>query len=195
MLLAQAGISVAHTSASPDESSVRKRARVDETGGVQTPQLCDGITCYDNKTLKEEGVDAVVRSAFNSARSLEADVFRDLEGHLFQKCLKATKQNTAKDDSDASWLKRLREDGSGTTPSLRAVLDDFEGDVCLATRSVSLKSRAVVGGDVGDFVANNVMVCCTSWDRDGEFFATAGTNKSICIYEVDAVMNLSLIHI
>ena len=190
MLLAQAGISVAHTSASPDESSVRKRARVDETGGVQTPQLCDGITCYDDKTLKEEGVDAVVRSAFNSARSLEADVFTDLERHLFQKCLKATKQNTAKDDSDASWLKRLREDGSGTTPSLRAVLDDFEGDVCLATRSVSLKSRAVVGGDVGDFVSNNVMVCCTSWDRDGEFFATAGTNKSICIYEVDAVMNM-----
>ena len=62
-------------------------------GGVRIPQLCDGITCYDDKTLKEEGVDAVVRSAFNSARSLEADVFRDLEEHLFQKCLKATKQN------------------------------------------------------------------------------------------------------
>lgn len=191
MLLAQAGISVAHTSGSPDGSSVRKRARVDETGGVHTSQPCDGITCYDDETLKEEGVDAVVRSAFNPARSLEADVFGDLERQLFQKCLKATKQNAAtKDDSDASWLKRLREDGSDATPSLRAVLDDFESDVCLATRAVSIKSRAAIGGDVSDFVANNFMVCCASWDRDGEFFATAGTNKSICIYEVDAVMHM-----
>jgi len=191
MLLAQAGISVAHTSGSPDGSSVRKRARVDETGGVHPSQPCDGITCYDDETLKEEGVDAVVRSAFNPARSLEPDVFGDLERQLFQKCLKATKHNTTtNDDSDASWLKRFREDGSDATLSLRTVLDDFESDVCLATRAVSIKSRAAIGGDVSDFVANNFMVCCASWDRDGEFFATAGTNKSICIYEVDAVMHM-----
>jgi len=34
------------------------------------------------------------------------------------------------------------------------------------------------------------MVCCASWDRDGELFATAGTSRSICVYEADAVMKL-----
>lgn len=178
VLLAEAGVakgSASEHSDSPD----RKRARVVE----------HAMECYDDETLTLKDLDSVVHTAFKSPKSLEPAVFADLERGLFDKCAVAIKEGGTKGDSDAAWLKRVRADGVDTT-AVRDALEEFENEICLATRAVSIKRCASIGGDFADFAANNSMVCCASWDRDGELFATAGTSKSICVYETSAVMTL-----
>lgn len=171
---------------SSDASASRKRSRTEE--GIHAT---DGdVTCYDDGTLKYKNLKAVVSSAFRSAKSLEPHVFADLEISLFDKCAEAMKTSTSNGDSDGTWLKRLREDVAQDGYSVRDALDEFESELCLVTRSVSLKRCASIGGDFADFAANNSMVCCASWDRDAELFATAGTSRSICVYETEAVMRL-----
>ncbi|XP_002533551.2 protein SPA1-RELATED 3 isoform X2 [Ricinus communis] len=41
----------------------------------------------------------------------------------------------------------------------------------------------------GDLLNSSNLVCSLSFDRDGEFFATAGVNKKIKIFECDAIIN------
>lgn len=167
--------------------AARKRARKESTSGATEV----GVSCYDDGTLMHKNLNSVVKSAFRSAKSLERQVFEDLEISLFDKCIVAMRQTSPSDcDSDGAWLKRVRENVGGSGYSVCNALDDFESEIRLVTRSVSLKRCASIGGDVTDFVANNSMVCCASWDRDGELFATAGTSRSICVYEADAVMKL-----
>ena len=40
----------------------------------------------------------------------------------------------------------------------------------------------------GDLLNSSNLVCCLSFDRDGEFFATAGVNKKIKIFECDTII-------
>ena len=185
---------VTEVGANTNDSDVpaKKRAKRDEdadyshAAGVKT----GSIACYDDKSLKLVDLSAVVYSGFRSAKSLEASVFVDLERSLFVKCARAMAADGAnqasKSDSDGAWVKRLRADGA----SVQQALEKFEDELCLVTRSISLKRCASIGGDFADFAANNAMVCCASWDRDGELFATAGTSKSICVYETSAVVRL-----
>lgn len=41
----------------------------------------------------------------------------------------------------------------------------------------------------GDLLNSSNLVCCLSFDRDGEFFATAGVNKKIKVFECDTIIN------
>ncbi|PSS16178.1 Protein SPA1-RELATED like [Actinidia chinensis var. chinensis] len=41
----------------------------------------------------------------------------------------------------------------------------------------------------GDLLNSSNLVCSLSFDRDGEFFATAGVNKKIKIFEYDTILN------
>ncbi|KAK7272542.1 hypothetical protein RJT34_29201 [Clitoria ternatea] len=41
----------------------------------------------------------------------------------------------------------------------------------------------------GDLLHSSNLVCSLSFDRDGEFFATAGVNKKIKVFECDAIVN------
>ncbi|KAF5478658.1 hypothetical protein F2P56_005199 [Juglans regia] len=41
----------------------------------------------------------------------------------------------------------------------------------------------------GDLLNSSNLVCSLSFDRDGEFFATAGVNKKIKVFECDAIIN------
>lgn len=41
----------------------------------------------------------------------------------------------------------------------------------------------------GDLLNSSNLVCSLSFDRDGEFFATAGVNKKIKVFEYDSVLN------
>lgn len=41
----------------------------------------------------------------------------------------------------------------------------------------------------GDLLNSSNLVCSLGFDRDGEFFATAGVNKKIKVFECDAIMN------
>lgn len=41
----------------------------------------------------------------------------------------------------------------------------------------------------GDLLNSSNLVCSVNFDRDGEFFATAGVNKKIKVFECDAILN------
>ncbi|XP_071730139.1 protein SPA1-RELATED 3-like isoform X2 [Rutidosis leptorrhynchoides] len=41
----------------------------------------------------------------------------------------------------------------------------------------------------GDLLGSSNLVCSLSFDRDGEFFATAGVNKKIKVFEYDSILN------
>ncbi|KAL8167334.1 hypothetical protein V2J09_008833 [Rumex salicifolius] len=41
----------------------------------------------------------------------------------------------------------------------------------------------------GDLLSSSNLVCSVSFDRDGEFFASAGVNKKIKVFECDAILN------
>ncbi|KAD6794534.1 hypothetical protein R6Q59_021490 [Mikania micrantha] len=41
----------------------------------------------------------------------------------------------------------------------------------------------------GDLLNSSNLVCSLSFDRDGEFFATAGVNKKIKVFEYDSILN------
>jgi WD40 repeat protein len=41
----------------------------------------------------------------------------------------------------------------------------------------------------GDLLNSSNLVCSLSFDRDGEFFATAGVNKKIKVFECDTIIN------
>ncbi|CAI0378545.1 unnamed protein product [Linum tenue] len=52
-------------------------------------------------------------------------------------------------------------------------------------------SKLKVKADVkqGDLLNSSNLVCSLSFDRDGEFFAAAGVNKKIKVFECDAIIN------
>ncbi|CAI8593132.1 unnamed protein product [Vicia faba] len=52
-------------------------------------------------------------------------------------------------------------------------------------------SKVKVKADLkqGDLLHSSNLVCSLSFDRDGEFFATAGVNKKIKIFECDTIVN------
>ncbi|KAL9236422.1 hypothetical protein vseg_011096 [Gypsophila vaccaria] len=52
-------------------------------------------------------------------------------------------------------------------------------------------SKLTVKADLkqGDLLNSSNLVCSVSFDRDGEFFATAGVNKKIKVFECDAILN------
>ncbi|KAI4333662.1 hypothetical protein L6164_018442 [Bauhinia variegata] len=52
-------------------------------------------------------------------------------------------------------------------------------------------SKLKVNADLkqGDLLHSSNLVCSLSFDRDGEFFATAGVNKKIKIFECDSIIN------
>lgn len=72
------------------------------------------------------------------------------------------------------------------------VLEEFENEICLVICVVFIKWCVLIGGDFVDFAVNNFMVCCASWDRDGELFVMVGMSKFICVYEMSVVMILGV---
>jgi E3 ubiquitin-protein ligase RFWD2 len=150
------------------------------------------VVCYDEENIALNDLKATVKSAFRSAKTLEKNVFADLERSLFAKSAQAIAAKSGgggSPKSDAKWLKQMVETTGGGS-AVRDALESFELELCSVTREVSIKRCASIGGDFADFAANNSMVCCASWDRDGELFATAGTSKSICVYDSSAVMQM-----
>ena len=68
----------------------------------------------------------------------------------------------------------------------RGWVHPFLGGLCKYLSFSKLKVRADL--KQGDLVSSN-LVCSLGFDRDKEFFATAGVNRKIKIFECDAILN------
>ncbi|CAL8151147.1 unnamed protein product [Prunus armeniaca] len=66
-------------------------------------------------------------------------------------------------------------------------IDPFLQGLCKYLSFSKLKVRADL--KQGDLLNSSNLVCSLSFDRDGEFFATAGVNKKIKVFECDTIIN------
>ena len=81
----------------------------------------------------------------------------------------------------------IAETAAAASQALGQALHAFGRDLSQATRKTTLRTIADVSlGDVHSF---GEMICCTGWDRDAEYIATAGISKRLRIFEVDPLIN------
>ena len=81
----------------------------------------------------------------------------------------------------------IAETAAAASQALGQALHAFGQDLSQATRKTTLRTIADVSlGDVHSF---GEMICCTGWDRDAEYIATAGISKRLRIFEVDPLIN------
>ncbi|XP_020223362.1 protein SPA1-RELATED 3 isoform X2 [Cajanus cajan] len=95
-------------------------------------------------------------------------------------------------------------DGRGSVVSERSCINDLKSkEQCREGASAWINpfleglckylsfSKLRVKADLkqGDLLHSSNLVCSLSFDRDGEFFATAGVNKKIKVFECDAIIN------
>lgn len=66
-------------------------------------------------------------------------------------------------------------------------INPFLEGLCKYLSFTKLKVKADL--KQGDLLNSSNLVCSLSFDRDGEFFATAGVNKKIKVFECDAIIN------
>ncbi|KAF3587877.1 hypothetical protein F2Q69_00031544 [Brassica cretica] len=66
-------------------------------------------------------------------------------------------------------------------------IDPFLEGLCKYLSFSKLKVKADL--KQGDLLNSSNLVCSLAFDRDGEFFATAGVNKKIKIFECDSIVN------
>ncbi|KAK6934259.1 WD40 repeat [Dillenia turbinata] len=66
-------------------------------------------------------------------------------------------------------------------------IDPFLEGLCKYLSFSKLKVKADL--KQGDLLNSSSLVCSVSFDRDGEFFATAGVNKKIKVFECDSIIN------
>lgn len=66
-------------------------------------------------------------------------------------------------------------------------INPFLEGLCKYLSFTKLKVKADL--KQGDLLNSSNLVCSLSFDRDGEFFATAGVNKKIKVFECDPVIN------
>ncbi|XAR56539.1 hypothetical protein NMG60_11037067 [Bertholletia excelsa] len=67
------------------------------------------------------------------------------------------------------------------------VINTFLERLCKYLSFSALKVKADL--KQGDLLNSSNLVCSLSFDRDGEFFATAGVNKKIKVFEYDMIVN------
>lgn len=66
-------------------------------------------------------------------------------------------------------------------------INSFLGGLCKYLSFTKLKVKADLRQ--GDLLNSSNLVCSLSFDRDGEFFATAGVNKKIKVFEYNTIIN------
>ena len=66
-------------------------------------------------------------------------------------------------------------------------IDPFLEGLCKYLSFSKLRVKADL--KQGDLLNSSNLVCSLAFDRDGEFFATAGVNKKIKIFECDSIVN------
>ncbi|GAB4849510.1 Protein SPA1-RELATED 3 [Ancistrocladus abbreviatus] len=66
-------------------------------------------------------------------------------------------------------------------------VDPFLEGLCKYLAFTKLKVKADL--KQGDLLNSSNLVCSVSFDRDGDFFAAAGVNKKIKVFECDAILN------
>ncbi|PKU74934.1 Protein SPA1-RELATED 3 [Dendrobium catenatum] len=88
------------------------------------------------------------------------------------------------DGSSADYLASKKGNGGSKMSDL---VNPFLNGLCKYLSFSKFKVRAEV--KQGDLLNSSNLICSLSFDRDKEFFATAGVNRKIKVFECDAILN------
>ncbi|KAF1866446.1 hypothetical protein Lal_00017829 [Lupinus albus] len=96
----------------------------------------------------------------------------------------------AKDSRGSVVMSESRINNLGSKEQFRdgkAWINPFLEGLCKYSSFSKLKVKADL--KQGDLLHSSNLVCALGFDRDGEFFATAGVNKKIKVFECDTIIN------
>ncbi|KFK26218.1 protein spa1-related 3-like [Arabis alpina] len=167
----------------------RKRIRQ----GVET------VTTEEYEDEKSKLDDNEVSSMFLESSRLMRN-FKKLESVYFATRYRQIKAASAAEKPLARYYSALSSDGrssekssiSNLTQPLNdakqgAWIDPFLEGLCKYLTFSKLRVKADL--KQGDLLNSSNLVCAIGFDRDGEFFATAGVNKRIKIFECESIIN------
>ncbi|XP_010545835.1 PREDICTED: protein SPA1-RELATED 3 isoform X2 [Tarenaya hassleriana] len=89
--------------------------------------------------------------------------------------------------SERSSISNLASKDVSNVPRLGGWINPFLEGLCKYLSFSKLRVKADL--KQGDLLNSSNLVCSIAFDRDGEFFATAGVNKKIKVFECNAIMN------
>lgn len=181
-----------------DSGSSGPRKRIRQGHDIATPDESDGHADIHKKLETP----AAHQGSFLSKSSRLMKNFRKLESAYFLTRRRAVKP--------ASWPlgrhSQVSSDGRGSiiaterssisNPSSRertneqkqsGWINTFLEGLCKYLSFSKLKVRADL--KQGDLLNSSNLVCSLSFDRDGEFFASAGVNKKIKVFEYNSILN------
>ncbi|KAG5254977.1 SPA1-RELATED family protein [Salix suchowensis] len=165
-----------------DSSSLGSRKRF--CSGLQIPNI-EG--CDDNRD-EGQNSDTFLESQesplFRSSRLMKN--FKKLESAYF-----LTRSRPVKPPGKPPFVRNspLSGDGRGSIVVGRQSgwISPFLEGLCKYLSFSKLKVKADL--EQGDLLNSSNLVCSLSFDRDGNFFATAGVNKKIKVFECDTIIN------
>ncbi|KAL2245898.1 UNVERIFIED_CONTAM: Protein SPA1-RELATED 3 [Sesamum indicum] len=127
-------------------------------------------------------------------RKLEAAYFLTRRGAVKSTCRTLARPSPISSDGRGSIVATERSSISNPSSKeryteLRRVgwVDTFLEGICKYLSFSQLKVKADL--KQGDLLNSSNLVCSLSFDRDGEFFATAGVNKKIKVFEYNSILN------
>ncbi|KAJ6776288.1 PROTEIN SPA1-RELATED 3, partial [Salix koriyanagi] len=165
-----------------DSSSLGSRKRF--CSGLQIPNI-EGC---DNNLDEGQNSDTFLESQesplFRSSRLMKN--FKKLESAYF-----LTRSRPVKPPGKPPFVRNspLSGDGRGSIVVGRQSgwISPFLEGLCKYLSFSKLKVKADL--EQGDLLNSSNLVCSLSFDRDGNFFATAGVNKKIKVFECDTIIN------
>ncbi|KAJ6752061.1 hypothetical protein OIU85_002480 [Salix viminalis] len=165
-----------------DSSSLGSRKRF--CSGLQIPNIegCDDN--LDEGQNSDTFLESQESPLFRSSRLMKN--FKKLESAYF-----LTRSRPVKPPGKPPFVRNspLSGDGRGSIVVGRQSgwISPFLEGLCKYLSFSKLKVKADL--EQGDLLNSSNLVCSLSFDRDGNFFATAGVNKKIKVFECDTIIN------
>lgn len=181
-----------------DSASSGSRKRVRPVLQVRNAEDCDG---HDDGYQKSEALAENQENTLSRSARLMKN-FKKLESAYFltrRRAMKPSGRSLPRNSpisSDGKGSIVLTERSSVNNLSSRERYSDnrqsgwvnsFLEGLCKYLAFSKLKVKADL--KQGDLLNSSNLVCSLSFDRDGEFFATAGVNKKIKVFEYDTILN------
>lgn len=174
-------------------SGSRKRSRP----GIRLHNIeeCDdNLDCQKSDTENQEGTLLKSSRLMKNFKKLEAAYFLTRCRSVKQSAKPVTRHSPMSSDgrgsvvvTERSSVNNLPSKEQHSEGRRSGWIDPFLEGLCKYLSFSKLKVRADL--KQGDLLNSSNLVCSLSFDRDGEFFATAGVNKKIKVFECDTIIN------
>lgn len=179
-----------------DSTSLGSRKRYRSRLRIHNMEECDDNLEYGQKSDTENQESILFRSSrlMKNFKKLESAYFSTRCRPIKSSGKPLFRHSSASSDGRGSIVATERSSVSNLASKERCSegrqsgwINPFLEGLCKYLSFSKLKVKADL--KQGDLLNSSNLVCSLSFDRDGEFFATAGVNKKIKVFECDPVIN------